>query len=97
MISRWLVLLAPLALLAIPLALREPAIDRSSDEARPLVIVTPHNEAIRAEFTRAFRAFVQRELGRDVEIDWRTPGGMSDIPPGVRQSMATSWPRSRRA
>lgn len=79
MIARWLVVLAPLALLAIPLALREPARDRPATDARPLVIVTPHNEAIRAEFTRAFRVFAQRELGHDVEIDWRTPGGMSDI------------------
>lgn len=78
-IARWLVVLAPLALLAIPLALREPARDRPSTDARPLVIVTPHNEAIRVEFTRAFRSFAQRELGHDVAIDWRTPGGMSDI------------------
>ena len=78
MILRWLAVIAPLALLAIPLALREPA-DRLATGARPLVIITPHNEAIRAEFTRAFRVFAQRELGHDVEIDWRTPGGMSDI------------------
>lgn len=78
MTARWLVLLAPLALLAVPLALRESA-ERPSPDARPLVIITPHNEAIRAEFTRAFRAFAQRELGHDVALDWRTPGGMSDI------------------
>lgn len=78
MIARWLVLLAPLTLLAIPLALREPT-ERPAVAARPLVIITPHNEAIRAEFTRAFRAYAQRELGHDVAIDWRTPGGMSDI------------------
>src|SRR5688572_27821821 len=79
MILRWLAVIAPLTLLAIPLALREPARDRTAPDARPLVIVTPHNEAIRAEFTRAFRAYAQRELGHDVAIDWRTPGGMSDI------------------
>ena len=78
MILRWLAVIAPLALLAIPLALREPA-DRPASGARPLVIITPHNEAIRAEFTRAFRIYAQREFGHDVEIDWRTPGGMSDI------------------
>jgi ABC-type Fe3+ transport system substrate-binding protein len=75
---RWWVVLFPLALLAIPLALREPA-ERPASDAKPLVIITPHNEAIRAEFTRAFRAYAQRELGHDVAIDWRTPGGMSDI------------------
>ena len=78
MTARWLVALAPLALLMVPLALREPA-ERPAADARPLVIITPHNEAIRAEFTRAFRRHAQRELGYDVAIDWRTPGGMSDI------------------
>ena len=78
MILRWLAVIAPLALLAIPLALREPS-EAPASTARPLVIITPHNEAIRAEFTRAFRVYAQRELGHDVEIDWRTPGGMSDI------------------
>jgi len=77
-IARWLAVIAPLALLAIPLALREPA-DRPASDARSLIIITPHNEAIRAEFTRAFRAFALRELGYDVAIDWRTPGGMADI------------------
>ena len=78
MVMRWLAVLAPIALLAIPLALREPA-EALTASARPLIIVTPHNEAIRAEFSRAFRAYAQRELGHDVAIDWRTPGGMSDI------------------
>ena len=79
MIQRWLAVLATVALLAVPLALREPATDRPSAGARPLIIITPHNEAIRWEFTHAFRAFARRELGHDVAIDWRTPGGMSDI------------------
>jgi iron(III) transport system substrate-binding protein len=78
MTARGLVLLVPLVLLAIPLALREPA-ERPADDAKPLVIITPHNEAIRAEFTRAFRSYAKRELGHDVALDWRTPGGMSDI------------------
>jgi iron(III) transport system substrate-binding protein len=77
-VTRWLAFLAPLFLLVIPLILREPA-DQQTSDARPLVIITPHNEAIRAEFSRAFRAYAQREFGYDVALDWRTPGGMSDI------------------
>jgi ABC-type Fe3+ transport system substrate-binding protein len=78
MMTRWLAVLAPLVLLAIPLALREHHV-ATATKALPLVIITPNNEAIRTEFSRAFSAFAVRELGHDVEIDWRTPGGMSDI------------------
>ncbi|HEX3135791.1 MAG TPA: extracellular solute-binding protein [Planctomycetota bacterium] len=88
MMLRWLALIAPLALLAIPLALREPATDRPSNDARPLIIITPNNEAIRAEFTRAFRTFAKRELGHDVAIDWRTPGGMADISKLINEQYA---------
>ena len=78
MMIRWLAVWAPLVLLALPLALRErqPTL---ATKARPLVIITPNNEAIRTEFARAFSAYAVRELGHEVEIDWRTPGGMSDI------------------
>jgi ABC-type Fe3+ transport system substrate-binding protein len=86
---RWLVVLAPLTLLVIPLALRKPA-DLPARDARPLVIITPHNEAIRAEFTRAFRAYAQRELGYDVALDWRTPGGMSDISKLINEQFTAS-------
>ena len=78
MMTRWLAVLAPLVLLAIPLALREHHV-ATATKALPLVIITPNNEAIRTEFSRAFSTFAVRELGHDVEIDWRTPGGMSDI------------------
>ena len=44
-----------------------------------LVIVTPHNEATRFEFTRAFAERHRARTGRALAIDWRTPGGASDI------------------
>ncbi|MEM8835270.1 MAG: ABC transporter substrate-binding protein [Planctomycetota bacterium] len=47
--------------------------------AATLVIVTPHNEQIRYEFGRAFNAWHQREHGQPVVIDWRRPGGTSEI------------------
>ena len=46
--------------------------------AETLVILTPHNEAIRSELGRAFRANMARR-GRTVEIDWRSPGGTAEI------------------
>jgi len=44
-----------------------------------LVIITPHNEAIRYEFSRAFGRFYEARTGRSIRIDWRMPGGTSEI------------------
>jgi len=46
---------------------------------RALVIVTPHNESIRSEFGRAFEAHYFSKTGQRVRVDWRTPGGTSEI------------------
>lgn len=44
-----------------------------------LVIVSPHWEGIRYEFTRGFDAFYKKETGRTVEIEWMDVGGTSEI------------------
>lgn len=44
-----------------------------------LTIISPHNEAIRHEFERAFSEHHLRVTGRQARIDWRTPGGTSEI------------------
>ena len=49
----------------------------SADET--LVIITPHNEATRYEFARAFREAHFAKTGKRVFIDWRTAGGTSEI------------------
>ena len=72
-----IVLLALAALIAAPLALR-PSAPRVTGAAR-LVIITPHGEATRSEFARAFQAWAARERSLNVEFDWRTPGGTSEI------------------
>jgi ABC-type Fe3+ transport system substrate-binding protein len=66
------------ALIAIPVAMRPPAEGIGPTELK-LVIITPHNEAIRYEFEHAFNAYYQRTRGQVVAFDWRTPGGTSDI------------------
>lgn len=71
-------LLPLVAILLLPLFLRDAAV-RNPRAADPLVIVTPHNEAIRYEFERAFSAWYRQKTGREVDIDWRTPGGTSEI------------------
>ncbi|MDX2147701.1 MAG: extracellular solute-binding protein [Planctomycetota bacterium] len=50
-----------------------------TDAASKIVIVTPHVAQIRFEFERGFARWL-RATGRDpVSIDWRTPGGTSEI------------------
>jgi len=44
-----------------------------------LVIISPHNEAIRYEFEHGFRNWYQEQTGKVVDIDWRSPGGTSEI------------------
>ena len=67
-------------LLAIPFALRpREAASRWQPGDPELVIVTPHNEAIRAEFGRAFAAWHERQYGRPARIDWRAVGGATEI------------------
>ncbi|MCK6490813.1 MAG: hypothetical protein L6R48_21385, partial [Planctomycetes bacterium] len=73
----WWALLLIAALVALPLALRERP-QPAPAGVRSLVIITPHGEPIRAEFTRAFAAWARAERGLAVDIDWRTPGGTSE-------------------
>jgi ABC-type Fe3+ transport system substrate-binding protein len=43
------------------------------------VVITPHNEQIRSEFGRAFSEWHEARFGRPVDVDFRAPGGTSEI------------------
>lgn len=81
------------AVLAVPFALRPRVADGPQGRTTPerLVVITPHIESIQAEFGRAFRAHLRREQGREVEIDWRQPGGTSEIALYLRSEYATRF------
>ena len=72
------VLVALLLVIAIPFALKpkENLLAKADDT---LVIITPHSEAIRHEFTYAFTRYYKEKTGRTVRLDWRMPGGTSEI------------------
>jgi ABC-type Fe3+ transport system substrate-binding protein len=79
MIRRVLPILVALAvLLLVPFLSRPPQIDSNAAQDK-LVIISPHNEAIRFEFTRAFSEYYRKLTGRTVYIDWRLPGGTTEI------------------
>lgn len=56
---------------------------REASDWRPgdpeLVIVSPHNEAIRREFAVAFSRWHRERYGRPVRVDWRAIGGTTEI------------------
>lgn len=79
--TRLVVILGLLALIvALPLLMErksETASPRSADDR--LVILSPHNESIRQEFGEAFASHWNEKTGRSIYVDWRTPGGTSEI------------------
>jgi ABC-type Fe3+ transport system substrate-binding protein len=65
--------------LAAPLLLRQPHEAGNGSAEDSLVIISPHDETIRFEFTRAFADYYRKKTGRTVRIDWRLPGGTTEI------------------
>ena len=74
----FIVLSTLLLVIAIPFALkpRENLLAPADDT---VVIISPHNEAVRHEFSVAFAQYYKSKTGRSVRIDWRLTGGTSEI------------------
>ncbi|MFM2007487.1 MAG: hypothetical protein RLZZ09_3142, partial [Pseudomonadota bacterium] len=80
--GRWAagwVLLALLATLTGPFLLKPKEADLASHYDRRLVIISPHNERVRHEFGRAFTDAWKVRTGETVYLDWRIPGGSSEV------------------
>lgn len=56
-----------------------------------LVIISPHNEAIRHEFAVGFSHWHEEHHGAPVKIDWRNIGGTSEIARYLESEMASSF------
>ncbi len=78
--SRLAVFVALAVVLGVPFALRPAAVrERESDDAATLVVVTPHVQQIRHEFELAFDRWHFGTHSRHARIDWRVPGGTTEI------------------
>ncbi|MBL0921142.1 MAG: extracellular solute-binding protein [Phycisphaerales bacterium] len=77
-LPRAIVLAAFIGLLAVPFAFRPQEAAPPAGALR-LVVITPHNEQIRYEFGRAFSEWHQARYDRPVAVDFRAPGGTSEI------------------
>ncbi len=78
--KKYLGVFGPMALvIAAPMILRDDEAAAISKAELRLDIITPHNELIRREFGEAFSEWYKAEKGEDVYVNWRTPGGTSEI------------------
>src|SRR4051812_24629466 len=78
MLKRVLIVLTLIAIVALPFALR-PKRSAAAKADVTVVIITPHNEAIRSEYARGFADWYREKTGHTVTIDWRVVGGTSEI------------------
>lgn len=76
----WIIFGLLALIVALPLLLRrETATVAPGSADDRLVILTPHNESIRQEFGEAFARYWKDRTGKTIYVDWRTPGGTSEI------------------
>jgi iron(III) transport system substrate-binding protein len=78
MIKQAIIVFTLLATLVLPFALR-PDREAAGKADETLVIITPHNEAIRHEFGIAFAKWYRERTGKTVALDWRLIGGTTEI------------------
>lgn len=78
--KRYLGVFLPLAaVVAAPIILRDDDAAAMSRATLRLEVITPHNELIRREFGEAFSHWYEQKHGKSVYVNWRTPGGTSEI------------------
>ena len=79
MLKNLFILVAAATVVALPFVFRthQAAAWKKGDPV--LIVISPHNEAIRQEFGRAFSDWHAREYGTPVKVDWRNIGGTTEI------------------
>jgi iron(III) transport system substrate-binding protein len=77
-VKRWILILCLVAVIVLPFLLRTKQSTIAQAE-RTVVIITPHNEAIRHEFAHGFQEWYRQRTGHSVSVDWRVIGGTSEI------------------
>jgi iron(III) transport system substrate-binding protein len=88
--KRGLLLLALVVIVALPFALR-PKRTAATKADDTVVIITPHNEAIRFEYAHGFAEWYRAKTGRTVAVDWRVVGGTSEIARFLESEYTTAF------
>lgn len=81
MLSRVIIAIALAVILGVPFALSlgTSGTHGIPDDAPRIIVVTPHVQQIQQEFATAFNTWHQQQFGSPIALDFRTPGGTSDI------------------
>jgi iron(III) transport system substrate-binding protein len=80
MMKQIIIIVIGILVVALPFLFRQSAQDIGWQEGDPeLVIITPHNEAIRFEFSQGFSRWHRERYGKPVKVDWRALGGTAEI------------------
>lgn len=87
-----LLVLTLVAVVALPFFLRpKRSVTARADDT--VIVVTPHNEAVRHEFGRGFAEWYRTRTGRTITVDWRVVGGTSDIVRLIEASYTAAFER----
>jgi len=92
-LAQILLALAMAVVLGIPFAIRAGSSSpRPAANAQTLIVITPHVQQIQVEFARAFARWYDREHpdGPPARLDFRQPGGTSDILRQLRAQYAAA-------
>lgn len=93
------ILLVAAIVVALPFLFRRHQAVSAWEHGDPvLVVISPHNEAIRYEFGRAFSEWHHEQHGVAVKVDWRVIGGTTEIMRYLGAAYVSSfkaWWRSR--
>ena len=88
--------LAFLSLVIAPIALRRPADAASGDQdARLLIVISPHLAQLREEFARGFGEWHEEKYGEPVRVRFVTPGGTSEIIKQLKAQYEAAWNAGR--
>lgn len=79
--------------IAIPFLLRptENAEIAAEEGMERLIIISPHNQSIMSEFTIGFGRYMREKYDREVYIDWRQPGGTTEIAMFLKSEYANAF------
>lgn len=79
MIKKLSLVLIVAMVIGLPFLLRDNSSTYEGKADERLIIITPHNEALRHEFALGFKEWYYKKYKKHVEIDWRVPGGTQDV------------------
>ena len=77
-------------IIALPFVFRQSETTLVDSDDPTIVVISPHNEAIRYEFGHGFARWHKEHYGTAVRVDWRNIGGTSEISRYLQGEYATS-------